>query len=40
VAAEIVERTAAADEYEEAGRADRAARLRAEAAVLEGVLAA
>ena len=37
VRAEISERLTAADQYERAGHADRAARLRREAAVLSGV---
>jgi uncharacterized protein len=39
VRAEVTEREAAADGYERAGRPDQARRLRAEAAVLAGVLA-
>ena len=38
VRAEISERLTAADQYERAGHADRAARLRREAAVLSGVV--
>jgi uncharacterized protein YqeY len=38
VRAEVAEREAAADQYERAGRADRAAQLRAESAVLSAHL--